>query len=262
LLRGYADTDPSMLNASFLSDACAGASAATAVMAALVQRRETGRGQLIEMSQAENFANVLSQAVMDYSMNQRVGGTLGNRDPAHSPQGVYPCSGDDSWLAITCSDDAEFAALCGVIGRPELPHEARFADTHLRFENHDELDGVIEAWTSKQEHYEAFHTLQRAGVTAAPVLTAAEVFADPHLQARDNWQRVTHPKAGEHWYYKKPIGHMSETPLSIRAHAAIVGEHNEYVYKEVLGYSDSEYQWFVDNLHAGTTFINEPSSRS
>ena len=51
---------------------------------------------------------------------------------------------------------------------------------------------------------------------------------------------------------------MSETPLPIRAHAAVVGEHNEYVYKEVLGYSDTEYQWFVDNLHAGTTFINEP----
>jgi crotonobetainyl-CoA:carnitine CoA-transferase CaiB-like acyl-CoA transferase len=198
---------------------------------------------------------------MDYSMNQRVGSTLGNRDPDHSPQGVYRCRGDDSWLAITCTDDSEFAALCEIIGRPQLAKDGRFADTHRRFKNHDELDVAIGAWTATQDHYEAFHTLQRAGVTAAPVLTAAEVFADPHLRARDNWQRVRHPKAGEHWYYKTPIGHMSETPLSIRAHAAIVGEHNEYVYKELLGYSDGEYQWFENNQHAGTTFINEIRER-
>ena len=258
LLRGYTDTDPSMISPSFLSDACAGATAATAIMAALIRRRQTGKGELIEMSQAENFVNVLSQAFMDYSMNQRVQHTLANRDPERSPQGVYRCTGEDSWLAVTCNDDSEFEALCLVIGRPELATDIRCADTHLRFENHDALDEAISAWTSHQDHYEAFHTLQRAGVTAAPVLTTAQVFADPHLQARDDWQRVRHPKAGEHWHYKSQIHHMSETPLPIRAHAAVVGEHNEYVYKDVLGYSDAEYQWFVDNLHAGTTFINEP----
>ena len=106
-----------------------------------------------------------------------------------------------------------------------------------------------------KDHYEAFHTLQAAGVPASPVLNAAEVFADPHLKARDDWQQVTHPEAGTYWHLRSPIHHMSKTPLSIRKHAALLGEDNEYVYKKVCGYTDEEYRWFVENGHAGTEVI-------
>ena len=90
------------------------------------------------------------------------------------------------------------------------------------------------------------------------MLTPAEVAVDPQLQARDVWQRMKHPAAGTHWYQKPPISHMSKTPLQIWRHASNLGEDNEYVYKELLGYSDDEYQWFIDNGHAGTTFVNLP----
>jgi benzylsuccinate CoA-transferase BbsF subunit len=261
LLRLYPDTDATNATGVFLADAAGGATAAFALMAALFHRRKTGKGQFIDLSQAENVMHTLSQAVMDYSMNKRVQGTLGNRHPSRAPQGVYRCAGDDSWIAVSCGNDEEFRGLCSVIGRDDLPADARFADSRARHSHQDELDEAIEAWTLDKQHYEVFHALQTAGVPASPVLTSAEVFADPHLKARDDWQQVRHPEAGTYWHLKSPIHHMSKTPLPIRKHASLLGEDNEYVYKQVCGYTDEEYKWFVDNKHAGMEVIATPGSQ-
>jgi crotonobetainyl-CoA:carnitine CoA-transferase CaiB-like acyl-CoA transferase len=262
LLRGYPDTDPTHNTSVFFADACGGATAAFAVLAALRHRLKTGKGQFIDMSQAENVAQTLSQGLMDYSMNGRVRTTLGNRDESRAPQGVYRCKGDDSWLALSCGSDAEFQALCRTMGRPELVSDPRFADSLSRYKHQDDLDPEITAWSSGLDHYEAFHALQKAGVPASPVLSMAEVATDPHLKARDMWQQVTHPKAGTHNYLKPPIAHMSKTPLQYWRYGPTLGEDNEYVYKEIMGYSDEEYQWFVDNGHAGTSFVNvDPNAR-
>lgn len=256
LLRGYADSDPTHTTNVFFADACAGATSAFAVLAALRYRLKTGKGQYIDMAQAENVAQTFSQAIMDYSMNRRSQTTLGNRDPSRAPQGVYRCSGQDSWLALSCGSDAEFRALCEVIGKPELAHDPRFADSLSRYKHQDALDEEISAWSAGLDHYQAFHALQSAGVAASPVLSIGEVAEDPHLQARDMWQQVTHPVAGTHKYLKPPMSHMSRTPLQYWRHAPTLGMDNEYVYKQVMGYSDEEYRWFVENQHAGTTFLD------
>jgi benzylsuccinate CoA-transferase BbsF subunit len=259
LLRGYTDTDATNTTGVFLADACGGAASAFAVMSALFYRKRTGTGQFIDMSQAENVTHTLSQAFMDYSMNRRVQTTLGNRDPSRAPQGVYRCAGEDSWLALSCGTDAEFRALCQVIGRPDLASDTRFADSLSRYTNQDELDAEISAWASDKDHYDAFHLLQAAGVAASPVLTTAEVAVDPHLQEREIWQRFSHPKAGTHNYLKPPMSHMSKTPLTIRKHASTLGEDNEYVYKRVMGYSDEEFERFVELGHIGTEYVTPGS---
>ena len=255
LLRGYPDTDATNTTGVFLADAAGGATSAFSVMAALYHRRKTGRGQFIDMSQAENVMHTLSQAVMDYSMNRRVQSSLGNRHPSRAPQGCYPCAGEDSWLTISCGTDAEFRALCQVMGRPELAADERFATTLTRHNHQDELDKEISTWSFDKDKLELFHALQAAGVPAGPVLNSPSAFADPHLKERDDWQQVTHPEARTHWHFKSPMNHMSETPLNIRKHASCLGEDNEYVYKEVCGYSDEEYRWFVENGHAGTEVV-------
>ncbi len=252
LLRGYTDADATTVTSVFLADACGGATSAFAIMSALHHRRKTGRGQFIDMSQAENVMHTLSQAVMDYSMNGRVQTTMGNRHPYRAPQGCYPCTGEDHWITLSIKTDAEFEALCRVIGREDLVTDPRFADSLSRYANQDSLDEAIAAWSATQDHIAAFYALQNAGIAAGPVLRPAEIFDDPHLQARDDFQKVTHPAAGTYVHYKTPIHHMSETPLPIRKHAAMLGEDNEYVYKQVCGYTDEEYRWFVDNGHAGT----------
>jgi crotonobetainyl-CoA:carnitine CoA-transferase CaiB-like acyl-CoA transferase len=141
------------------------------------------------------------------------------------------------------------------MARADLVTDARFVDSLGRHANQDALDAEIAAWSATQDHIEAFHALQQAGVPAGPVLRAGEIFQDPHLQARDDFQVVTHPVAGTYTHYKSAMHHMSATPLPIRKYAAPLGEDNEYVYKQVCGYTDEEYRWFVENGHAGTEVV-------
>ena len=253
-LRTYPHSDPTSTTPVYLADAAAGASAAFAVLAALHYRIRTGRGQFIDMSQAENVTHYLSQAVMDYSMNGRVQGSLGNRDPSRSPQGVYRCAGDDSWIAISCGTDQEFGMLCQAMGQASLAEDPRFTDCASRYRHQDDLDPLIGAWTVDKDHYAVFHLLQKAGIPAGPVLATAEVFSDPHLLARGFWEVVTHPEAGAH-VNPGPIIEMTKTPLHIRAPAPLLGQHNEYVYKELLGYSDMEYQDLVQEDFIGDTYL-------
>lgn len=255
LLRGYPDLDPTNNSSVLFSDAAAGALGSFAVMTALYQRHRTGKGQFIDLAQAEAVAQTYVQGYMDYALNGRQQPSYGNRDVARAPQNVYPSLGDDCWITISCGDDAEFAALCRLIGQPELASNPRYASSLERYKHQDELDPVIAAWTSTRTHVEAFHALQAAGVTAGPVYIQPDVLADPQLQARDVWQDVTVKMTGTHRYLKPIIGRMSKTPLSIRRPAPTLGQDNEYVYKELLGYSADEYRWFVENGHAGTRFL-------
>jgi crotonobetainyl-CoA:carnitine CoA-transferase CaiB-like acyl-CoA transferase len=255
LLRGYPELDATFNSSVLFSDAAAGALGSFAVMNALYQRHRTGKGQKIDLAQAEAVAQTYAQGYMDYAMNGRQQPVLGNRDVSRAPQGIYPSLGDDSWLAISCGDDAEFCALCAVIGLPGLADDERFSGSLDRYKNQDDLDPLIAAWTQKRTHIEAFHELQAAGVTAGPVYIQPEVLADPQLQERDVWQQVHVRMTGAHPYLKPIIGRMSKTPLTIRRAAPSLGQDNDYVYKDVLGYSEEEYQWFVANDHAGQQFL-------
>jgi len=187
-------------------------------------------------------------------MNKRVQHTLGNRDAARAPQGVYRCDGVDNWVALSCGNDADFAGLCRAMGRPDLISDERFANGIARYQNHDALDEEITAWTCTRDQYAAFHALQKEGVAASPVLTLAQVYQDPHLREREMWHDVAHPFVGTHPYLKPPLAHMSETPIQYWRHAPTLGQDNEYIYKEVLGYTEAEYQHFVETGHAGTTY--------
>ena len=139
LLRGYPDTDPTHNTSVFFADACAGATSAFGMLAALRHRHVTGEGQYIHMSRSENVAHTLTPAVMDYAMNGRVRETLGNRDDS-APQGVYPSAGDDVWLALLRHRRRVCVAATSV-GRSEVTDE-RFATLEARHRNHD-------AWTPK-----------------------------------------------------------------------------------------------------------------
>lgn len=256
LLRGYTDRDVSDVTNVFLADAGGGAVGAFAVLSALRHRMRTGQGQYIDMSQAENIGHFMSQAMMDYSMNGRVQTTMGNRHPERAPQGVYRCDGPDDWLALSCGSPAEFQGLCDAIGQSGLTADPRFAtlDARLQPDNQDVLDDLIEAWTKARTKYDAFHTLQAAGVPAGPVLAIPDVFKDPHLWDRQMWQQVFVREAGLHWYLRPIARHMSKTPLEIWAPAPCMGDDNEYVYKQVMGYTDAEYQAMVDAGHIGDTY--------
>ncbi|MDP2676029.1 MAG: CoA transferase [Dehalococcoidia bacterium] len=237
-LTGYEGGPPQKTGISY-GDPMAGIAAAGAIALALWDRRRSGRGQYVEVAQRENLVNMIGEQVVAYAMTGREPPRRGNRDSSMAPHGCYPCRGDDQWLTIACEDDAQFAALCGAMGRPELAADARFADVVSRYRNQEALDGEIAAWTRERTKEAAAEALQTSGVPASPVLSAPEVFDDPHLRARGFYENVSHSVAGV-WEVEGPHWRLSESPAHIRLPAPAFGEHNGYVFRELLGLSEDE----------------------
>ena len=252
-LRGYPDLDPSASGPSFMADAAGGVLGAFAVMLALRHRRRTGQGQQIELALAENFLPYLGELILDYTMNGRVAEPQGNDHPSHAPHGVYPCRGEDRWIAIDVGTDAEWRALCEVLGRPAWSEDPRFATALARWRHRAELDRYLRAWTSTQERYDLFHRLQAAGVTAGVVQDEADLFSCPHLEERGFFEELHHPDAGRH-RYPGLVFKMAGTPNRLRRHPCMLGEDNDYVYRKVLKVSDEEYERLRDLGHIGTDY--------
>jgi crotonobetainyl-CoA:carnitine CoA-transferase CaiB-like acyl-CoA transferase len=156
-----------------------------------------------------------------------------------APHGCYPCDGEDQWLTIACENDAQFEALCSVIGQPKLAEDERFADVVTRHRNQTDLDAVIAEWTTSRPKADAALALQSAGVPAAPVLTVPDVLSDEHLRTRGYFEPISHAVAGE-WEMEAPHWRMSETPAHVRIPPPAFAEHNSYVFGELLGLSPDE----------------------
>lgn len=249
LLRGYDDNNPSNNTAIYSGDYLAGAQGAFATMAALWHRERTGEGQLIEIAQAENASAMFTQAVMDYTLNGRVQAAIGNRDVhGRFPCGVYPAQspGDaaadqgDHWISIHIEDDDQWRAFGAAIGSPDWATDPRFATNDGRAEHFREIDAHIAEYTKDQDDYTLMHRLQAAGVPAAPVLEASRVFDDPHLRARNFFREQTSEGTGTN-EYMGPLWNFEGTPVEYRQPPVLFGEHNDYVYRELLEVSDAEY---------------------
>jgi len=241
-LIGHHDGEMVETPATMYMDAATGPAGAFAVLAALHYRAATGRGQVIELAQMENAMSQLGDAFLDVQLGKDTP-REGNRDPEHAPQGVYLCNEDESWLAITARNDAEWEALAGVIGRKDLLADARFAIVAGRYEHHDELDRAISEWTATQDVTAAFHTLQLSGVTAAPQFTEAMLADDPHVAARGWIKPMTSRDVGTYPH----IGYAFQgLPQVWDRGAPVLGEDNDYVFRKVLQLDDEEYQRYVD----------------
>ncbi|MGE3536001.1 MAG: CaiB/BaiF CoA transferase family protein [Candidatus Tectimicrobiota bacterium] len=237
-VTGYEDGRPSMTNETY-PDPVVGMLAVGVVLAALRRRRQTGQGTFIDLAQREVTVGMLGEYVVDHSRTGRVPGPTGNRHPMRVPQGVYACLGEDQWLAISVGSDAEWQRLCQAIGQPALAQEDRFATALARRQHQAELDALLSAWTREREHMQAMHLLQAHGVAAGAVLQGGESIVDPHLEARDFWDVVTHPEAGVYRQVSTPW-QLSRSPRRRASPAPSLGEHNEYVLGELLGLSSEE----------------------
>jgi crotonobetainyl-CoA:carnitine CoA-transferase CaiB-like acyl-CoA transferase len=251
-LTGYPDGLPKMSGAD-LSDPIAGLNGMGAVLIALLYRQMTGKGQYIDLSQTEATTCMIGDAIVDYTMNKRCQPRRGNRHPFMAPHGFYRCKGDDLWVGIAVSSDEEWSQLCEVMGNPAWCKDEKFGDSLSRWHNQDELDKLIEEWTSQHDHYEVMNTLQKVGIAAGAVLTSAEFLSDPHLQERGTFQVVDRAVVGPHPYSvaSAPM-RLSKSVTAIRRPAPLLGEHNDYVLGEILGMSKEEIQNLVDEQIIGT----------
>ncbi|MGX7681622.1 CaiB/BaiF CoA transferase family protein [Jatrophihabitans sp. DSM 45814] len=240
---GHRDSDLTTSPATTYMDAATGPAAAFAAMAALRYRDQTGRGQLVELAQSENVLNHLGDVYVDYQLGTEPV-RMGNRDRDRAPQGLYRCQGDNRWLAISVGDDEEWGRLAAVIGRAELAHDGRFADLETRQRNHDELDAIIGAWAAEQEVTAAFHLLQGAGVAAAPLMDDTMFCTDPHIQARGWMRPLNTTDVGTHPHPSQPYRGV---PQAWRRGSPALGEDNEYVYKDILGVTDDEFEQYRES---------------
>ena len=237
-ITGYEDGIPLMTNETY-PDPVVGILSVGALMAALRRRRRTGEGTLVDVSQREATVSILGEAILDYSVSGRVAAPMANRHPGMAPHGVYPCQGDDMWVAVSVSTDEEWQGLCRVIGRPDLAQDPRFAAAADRIKNQGDLDAALSAWTIERDHYQVMHMLQAHGVPAGAVLKGGETIQDPHLEARGFWDVVEHPEAGTYKQITTPWK-LSRNPRQSAVAAPGLGEHNGYVLGELLGLSEAE----------------------
>jgi len=234
-LVGYTEEEPLVgeLQAPW-SNVVAALHAALAAVAALRRRSLTGEGQFIEVAQLEATTSMLGEAILGYQMTGRAARPQGNYDPDFAPHNNYPCAGEDQWVSIAVRTEDEWQAFCRALGHPEWTRDPSFADKSRRLQHIQELDQRVRSWTERHSAQEITDLLQRHGVAAMPVMNIADQFADPHLQERQAYVDIEHPHVGVEWLYGMSW-RLSGTPGSVRAPAPLLGQHNEYVFRQILG---------------------------
>lgn len=239
-LTGYPDRSP-ILSSNAYGDPVSGVGGAIGLLMALVARRRTGRGQHVEICHQELSIQHVSQTMMDYVMNGRVATRQGNRHPWMAPHGVYPCKGDDQWIAIAVASDDEWQSLCRVLGHPEAATEKRFLDMQSRSKHQDDLNALLSQWTIDWEKSELGWRLQEAGVSAEPVNMDADMTSEPQLAVRSGFVWEDRKYVGHH-PYPGVTTRLSATPGEVSLPAPTLGEHNQFVLGEVLGLSQPKIE--------------------
>ncbi len=212
---------------------------ACAILAALEHRRQTGEGQYIDQSQAEASTHFLGPAVLDFTTNGRIEQRMGNADSQHAPHGVYPAAGDDKWVAIVCKSDGEWRALCSLMKRNDLANDLRLVGATGRVEHRDEIDRAVGEWTATLDAGEVECLLQSRGIAAHQVQNASECYRDPQMLHRGHFVELEHHTYGK-TTVEGPRAVLSRTPANAQRRAPMLGEHNEYVLREILGYDDEK----------------------
>jgi crotonobetainyl-CoA:carnitine CoA-transferase CaiB-like acyl-CoA transferase len=244
-VSGLPGREPSGWGLSYMDNQAAYYNSA-AVLMAIYQRTLTGEGTEIDVSAIETGISLLGPVLLEVTVNGRVTRgpdyPTGNRleHPHAAPHGVYPARGEDRWVAIAVFGDDEWSRLVEAMGRPSWAQDERFSSQESRWANQDALDEAIAAWTARHDRYEVTKLLQDAGVRAGAVQNAEDLNeTDPQLEHRGVFFEMDHPVIGEARFEGVPI-HLSGTSADHWRSGPLLGEDNEYVFKQLLGLGDDE----------------------
>ena len=239
---GYPGEDP-ILSVTYPSDPIGSLYGLTGLLAALNYRSKTGKGQHFDIAQSEAIMTLLPEVTMEYVMNNRIRPRMGNRDEIMAPHGCYPCKGKDKWVAIAVGTDEEWRSLCQVMGNPDWCKDEKFSGQFNRWQNQDELNKLIAGWTKDFTHYEVMYILQNVGVAAGASLNSAEMFNDPHIKDRGALIEQNHQEGGKNITWRSP---WKSALTATNPPAPLLGEHNNYVFKDLLGISAHEIAQLID----------------
>jgi formyl-CoA transferase len=223
-----------------LADTGAGLHAAIGIMAAIIQRQATGRGQQVEVAQQEAVVNLLRIHLRESYATGKPAPRQGNRSAAAAPSNIYRCrpGGPNDYVFIHCATVDMWKSLTRIVGRPEMADDPRYHDRRDRVQIVDEIDAMIEAWTEKRGKHEVMEILAGAGVPCGAVLDSTEVLHDPHLRRRRFVTDLEHPRRGAYPMPGNPV-RLSDSPTDV-TRSPMLGEHNTEVYHRLLGYTPDQ----------------------
>lgn len=234
---GDPDRMPSRMGIS-IGDTLAASYGCMGALAALHARQHTGRGQVVDSALYEAVLQVMESVVPEYHWSGYIRERSGSKLPGIAPSNVYQCS--DGEYLIGANQDAVFARLCEAMGRPELAGDPRYVDHVARGRNQDELDAIIEDWTRTLTVEQVEALMIEHAVPAGRMYRAPEMIDDPHYAARDAIVEVETERWGT-LKMQNAFPKLSDTPSSIRTAApSRVGQHNDEVYRGLLGMSEAE----------------------
>ncbi|WP_067857318.1 CaiB/BaiF CoA transferase family protein [Nocardia shimofusensis] len=216
-----------------LGDSLAAVFATIGTLAALHHRNRTGQGQVVDSAIYEAVLAMMESLLPEWAVTgyrrERTGSVLPNVVPSN----IYP-AGDGDLVLIAANQDTVFARLAALMGRPELATDERYSSHTARGARMSELDDLIADWTIEFDADDLLARLHEGGVPAGRIYTPRDMFADPHFAARDAIARIAHPEFGE-LPMQNVVPKLSATPGAIRHAGPTLGQHNDEVYREILG---------------------------
>ena len=250
-VAGLPGREPSGWGLSYMDNMAAYYNSA-AILMAVWNRTRTGKGTEIDVAAVEVGVGLLGPVFLDLTVNghptRRADYPTGNRleHPHAAPHGVYPCEGDDRWVAIAVFDDEEWSSLVKALGEPAWAEDARFSDVEGRFAHQDELDRHITEWTRTRNPHAIMTHLQSCGVRAAAVQNSQDLNeVDPQLAHRGTFFEMDHPVIGPARFEGFPAIMSGAGPDHWRS-APLVGEDNDYVFGHLLGIGEEERAQLVE----------------
>jgi formyl-CoA transferase len=229
---GDPSTPPSRVGIS-IGDSLAATFACLGALAALHYRERTGRGQVVDSAIYESVLAMMESLITEYDkagyIRERTGAIL----PKIAPSNIYPTK-DGEMVLIAANQDTVFGRLAQAMGQPGLATDPKYATHVARGEHQAELDALISAWTSTLSRDEVLRLLETHGVPSGLIYRAPEMLADPHFAAREAIVTVPHPDFGE-LKMQNVVPKLSESPGKIRSPSPRMGEHNDEIYRGLLG---------------------------
>jgi crotonobetainyl-CoA:carnitine CoA-transferase CaiB-like acyl-CoA transferase len=229
-LTGFPDGPPVLVRGA--CDPLSGMHAVIATLLALIERDQSGGGRLVETVMVEAALNAAAEQVAEYGATGTVLRRDGNRGPVAAPQGVYPCTGDDRWLALAVVTDEQWRSLRAVVGDPGWAADIASDTAEDRRRNHDAIDAALAQWTADTDDEELATVLVAAGVPACAVIPARDIVANPQLRSRRLFEVEPHGVTGDHEIPMLPF-RFSRVDRWLRSPAPTLGQHNTEVLSEI-----------------------------
>ncbi len=222
-----------------ITDVLTGMYASTAILGALVHRERTGRGQYIDMALLDTIVAFNANQIVSWFCSGRIPIRWGNAHPQVVPYEVFPTA--DGHLILAVGNDGQFERFCRVAGCPELAEEPRFRTMSQRIVHRAQLTPLIAGIMRTRSRQEWIEALEAANVPCGPINNMKEVFDDPQVRHRKLRVDIPHPLGGAAPVVASPM-RLSETPVEYRLAPPMLGEHNDEIYRGLLGMGEAELE--------------------